>query len=251
MQEAPPAAKPPGKTERLPTGIKGFDELVEGGLVQGSTTALVGGTGVGKSIFGLQFIYAGAKKGEPGVYITFEQDADSLRSSAARFGMDLTKVEENGMLTIAEADPSKVLNLVKEGYGQIVEDIVKKKAVRVVVDSLSAFESMVQDDFERRRTIVGLSKWLNDHGCTTVMLAEAEETITITDKGEPEVARETDVAESVADGAIVIYDVLTGNVRSKALEVVKMRNTEITPKICPMEFGKDGIVVCPKHKISK
>ena len=57
--------------ERLSTGIKGFDELIQGGFPQGSTILVSGGAGTGKTIFGLSYLYAGAKNfNEPGLYIT-------------------------------------------------------------------------------------------------------------------------------------------------------------------------------------
>jgi len=56
------------------TGIKGFDELVQGGFPEGSSTLITGSPGTGKSIFGLQYIYNGAVKyKERGLYLTFEQ----------------------------------------------------------------------------------------------------------------------------------------------------------------------------------
>ncbi|HIP74098.1 MAG TPA: ATPase, partial [Euryarchaeota archaeon] len=53
---------------RVPTGIPGLDNLIQGGFPSGSTILLSGGAGTGKTIFALQYIYSGAALyNEPGV----------------------------------------------------------------------------------------------------------------------------------------------------------------------------------------
>lgn len=51
-------------TKRLSTGIPGLDEYLGGGLLPGTTTAIVAGTGLGKTQFSLQFLNAGCAAGE-------------------------------------------------------------------------------------------------------------------------------------------------------------------------------------------
>ncbi|MEM2145791.1 MAG: ATPase domain-containing protein, partial [Candidatus Jordarchaeaceae archaeon] len=65
--------------ERIPTGIKGFDELIQGGLIKGETYIISGVSGAGKSIFSMEFLYRGASQfDEPGLYVTFEETRQSL-----------------------------------------------------------------------------------------------------------------------------------------------------------------------------
>lgn len=215
--------------------------MIEGGLVCGSSNIVAGGCGSGKSTFAMQFLYSGAMNGEPGIYITFEQDPEDLRNMAARFGMDIAPLEAKGLFSIMVVDPSKIMNLVKEGYGQIVEEIRKMKARRVVVDSLSAFEIMVTNDFERRRVLFSFSRWLRKAGCTTLLISEIGQSIAQ--------ERDFDVSEFMADGVIVLYDVLQQSVRERAIEVLKMRQTKILRKICPFRFEDNGIVVYPDEEI--
>ena len=49
-------------TIRVPTGIKGFDQLVEGGFKKNSINLLVGGPGSGKTLFAMAFLYYGIIK---------------------------------------------------------------------------------------------------------------------------------------------------------------------------------------------
>ena len=65
--------------ERVKTGIPGFDDLVQGGFPKGASILVSGGTGSGKSIFAMQFIYNGAKQfNEPGLYVTLETNLKNI-----------------------------------------------------------------------------------------------------------------------------------------------------------------------------
>lgn len=69
------------ETERVKTGIEGFDQLVQGGFPRGSTVLLCGSPGTGKTIFGLEYLFNGASKfKEKGLYVTFDQSEDSLKN---------------------------------------------------------------------------------------------------------------------------------------------------------------------------
>ena len=123
--------------DRVNTGIKGFDELVEGGLPKGSVTLLTGIPGTGKTIFGLHYIYTGASDGETGLYVSIEQTPEELKAQAARFGMDFEKLEKAGkviFMTVPK-DNSK-FNLFK-----VINDLSNKiSAKRIVFDNLSTFD---------------------------------------------------------------------------------------------------------------
>ena len=56
------------------TGIVGFDQITNGGLPEGRVTAVIGGPGMGKSFFGLQFLLHRLRTaGDAGLFVTFEQ----------------------------------------------------------------------------------------------------------------------------------------------------------------------------------
>jgi circadian clock protein KaiC len=83
-----PAARP--GLVKVPTGIRGFDELTGGGLPAGRPTLVTGGAGSGKTLFGLEFLVRGAQElDEPGVLLAFEELAPDLADNAASLGFDL------------------------------------------------------------------------------------------------------------------------------------------------------------------
>ena len=91
------------KTEGIPSGIKGLDGLLEGGLVRGSITLLLGPPGTGKSFICHQFIHHGLKRGEPCLYVSTLLDSTRVKEQVRRaFGWDYGRYEERGLLRIVD-----------------------------------------------------------------------------------------------------------------------------------------------------
>src|SRR4051812_29257060 len=90
----------PHATEKLiksPSGIKGLDEIMCGGLPRGRPTLVCGGPGCGKTLLALEFLVRGATQfGEPGVFIAFEETPEDLTTNAASLGFDLAALEADG-----------------------------------------------------------------------------------------------------------------------------------------------------------
>ena len=84
------SASPNNQLQKCPTGIKGFDEITEGGLPKNRTTLVSGGAGSGKTLFGLDFLINGAIKfRESGVFMSFEETEDELYTDVASLNLDL------------------------------------------------------------------------------------------------------------------------------------------------------------------
>ena len=75
---------------KCPTGIKGFDEITEGGLPKKGVTLISGSAGSGKTLFGINFLINGANNyKEPGIFLTFEETDDELYKDVASLNLDL------------------------------------------------------------------------------------------------------------------------------------------------------------------
>src|SRR5215208_3718835 len=88
---------------KIPTRIRGLDEVLDGGLPLGRTTLVSGGPGSGKTVLGLEFLCRGAVAGSPGVFVTFEERAEAVRKNALSMGFDLAALEKAGKAAIVEA----------------------------------------------------------------------------------------------------------------------------------------------------
>ncbi|MHA1268316.1 MAG: RAD55 family ATPase [Candidatus Helarchaeota archaeon] len=92
--------------KKVPTGISGFDSLVEGGFNEGQSILIKGCPGSGKTTFALQFIVNGILKyKEPGLIIILKNQIENLKKEIKRFQISIDKFLDNKMLSIIDVSP--------------------------------------------------------------------------------------------------------------------------------------------------
>jgi len=79
---------------KMLTGIRGFDEITEGGLPRGRTTLVMGGAGCGKTVFALQTVINGVRANEAAIFVAFEESVGQIVTNAGTFGWDLPTLQE-------------------------------------------------------------------------------------------------------------------------------------------------------------
>jgi len=229
---------------KTPSGIKGFDEITFGGLPQGRPILVCGGAGSGKTLFGMEFLVRGATEfGEPGVFMTFEENEADLVSNFASLGFDLKKLETEQKISLdyvhvdrSEIEETGEYNL--EGLfvrlGFAVDAIGAK---RVVLDTLEALFAAFPNHFILRSEIRRLFRWLKDRGLTTVITAE---------KGEREGAlTRNGLEEYVSDCVIFLDHRVKKQISTRRLRVVKYRGTTHGTNEYPFLIDEGGISVLP------
>jgi len=223
--------------KRISTGISGLDPLIQGGFKRNSVNLVAGGAGTGKSIFAMQFIIEGLKKNEPGIYITFEEKKEKVYEDMLEFGWDLEKYEKSGKFSFLEYTPEQVKKILTEGGG-IVESIIEKiKVKRIVIDSITSFSLLYEDELTKKEAALALFELIDKWDCTGILTSqdESKDGHIITAAMEFEV-----------DGIILIYHVKKKGVRRRALEILKMRGTKIPEKTISLEITSKGIKIDPK-----
>src|ERR1039458_5163477 len=152
---------------KAPTGIKGFDEITEGGLPKHRTTLICGGTGSGKTLLGIDFLVKGAPLyNEPGVLISFEETENEIHQDLASLNLDLQglisqkKIKiEYVLLERRDIQDSGEFNL--EGlFVRLEHAIDAVGAKRVVLDSIESLFAGVTDAGILRLEIKRLFRWL-------------------------------------------------------------------------------------------
>ncbi|MEI8267270.1 MAG: ATPase domain-containing protein [Betaproteobacteria bacterium] len=172
LDALPPAELGAGTRLRLASGVPGLDDMLGGGLPQGCSVLVAGPSGSGKSILAAQFLAAGADAGEHGVLVAFEQHPDEWRIPK------LAGLIEAGQVSMVEA--RSVDLSIDEIVMQLLEEIRRTQARRVVIDSLSGFELSLaptfRDDF--RESMLRLVTALARAGVTVLMTCELEDRYT-------------------------------------------------------------------------
>lgn len=224
-------------TRRVPTGIPGLDELLEGGYVKGSIILITGGTGTGKTTFCAQFIFEGLKKGEPGVYITMEEDPEDIREDLKRFGFNFENYEKSGKFGFFYQNPFEVSDI----SSAVVDAINSVNAQRVVIDPVSIIGMYMKDPAVLRKRLFEIIRLLKKTGATTLVTSEILDN-EIGERGGGSLSREG-VSEFVADGVIVLNLFGVGGGITRSILIRKMRRTSHGTDVYPMEITGKGITI--------
>lgn len=234
---APPLDR---SVRRVPTGIPGFDELIEGGFEERTNTLAAGYAGTGKTTFAMQFLYNGALKwNEPGVYLSFAESKESIYRHCTNFGWDFYSLEQKGLARHLFYKAHQVNKLLEEGGGTVRDAISEIGAKRLVIDSITAYGLLFRDDYKQREALLLFFEMLVKWGCTSLIIAE--QLAGIVDARAGEIGFLTDgiiqFSYSTSDSEV------DGRIRKHQLEILKMRGTDHYNGVAQMTFTKQGLAV--------
>ncbi|BAN24917.1 ATPase domain-containing protein [Caballeronia insecticola] len=160
----------PDFSSRLSFGFADFDQMLGGGVVRGSTTTLVGPSGVGKTLLSLKFLQAGAERGERCVYFGFYESPERLIAKAQSVGIDLASAVQDGRLTV-HWHPAVEL-AIDELAVELVNAVRRSKASRLVVDGVDGFLQSANRTERFGLFLNALSHRLREAGVTTILTEE-------------------------------------------------------------------------------
>jgi KaiC/GvpD/RAD55 family RecA-like ATPase len=167
--------------EREEIGIKGFDNMLQGGIPKGSIIGISGPPGVGKSIFNLHFLLSGAKKGQKCVYISLEEPRENIDKMINQFSFakQFYNYEKQGKIVIKCFTYPEDEKIYSELFQKIRED---DDIRRLVVDSFNCFftatfnpETLnVSNEVNIRRMINHAFSMLRKKNLTTTLILEMQ-----------------------------------------------------------------------------
>lgn len=235
------------------TGIAGLDEITNGGLPSGRPTLVCGSAGCGKTLLAMEFLVRGATQfHEPGVFMAFEESTEELTQNVRSLGFDLNRlvkqkklvldfvrVERNEIEETGEYDLEGLfirLNAAIESIG----------AKRVVLDTIEALFSGLQNEGILRAELRRLFRWLKDKGVTAVITGERGDG-TLTRRG---------LEEYVSDCVVLLDHRVVDQVSTRRMRIVKYRGTTHGTNEYPFLIDEDGFSVLPitslglQHEVS-
>lgn len=226
------------------TGIPGLDQILEGGLIQHHSYLLVGAPGTCKTIFSLQWLLEGTKKGEKCLYITLAERFEEIEKNVKAFGWNLEEIE------FLDLSPGKKISSEEfqeyqifspnevEQFG-IWDEIIKKinviKPARLVIDSATQLRYLSLDEFQFRKHILSLVNYLNSNAITAFLLFEPTE-----------LERETSVALAVNGIIRLNLDISKSRLMGfRFLQIEKLRGSNFIPGVHPFKVTQNGIEIFP------
>lgn len=229
--------------ELAKSGIPGLDSLLGGGFLKGSIVALSGPTGCGKSTFGMQFLVNGAAKTkEPGLYISIEQNKQSMYFNFSGYKWDLEKLEKSKQVLFLDYPLYEVDQFLNANSA--IQEIINSAGIkRVVIDSIMPVALHFKDEDDRKKGFMKLIENIRKWGTTTMIISEDTPATT------QDVLPDTKYGiESFTDGWVHIYYLYSPKEkeRTRAVEVLKMKGIHHSSKIVPCEMTDEGFVIYSK-----
>ncbi len=228
--------------ERLSTGVAGLDAILGGGVPRNRLYLVHGEPGCGKTTLALQFLLAGAKAGEPGLYVTLSETREELGAVVRSHGWSLEGVNVFEVRASEEElkpeeqytafHPSEVE--LGETVQTLLDEVERVKPARLVIDSLSEMRLLARDPLRYRRQIVALKQFFVTRGSTVLFLDDPASKV-----GEHQF-------QTLAHGVVLLerHAPAYGRERRR-LQVAKLRGVEFHGGYHDFAIRRGGIQVFP------
>lgn len=221
---------------RIDSGITNLDRLIDGGFIVPSTTLLVGEPGTGKTLFGLQFLFHGARKGEKGLYITgLSEPGTAIKDFISSFAFYDEKLID-GMISIYDYGRSLSSYLPEKALAEIADIIARSGAKRLVLDPLPP-PYLFSAPIEYQRYLYRTLSKIKQLGIVAIFI------------GEHTIQVPTGMEGYMADGIIMFIVaptkdyVLPTKEYNLFIQIRKMRGTSHVRTILPLNIEKEGLRV--------
>ena len=224
------------------TGAAGLDEVLGGGLPPHRLYLLAGEPGTGKTTVALQFLLAGAARGERGLYVTLSESREELREVAASHGWSLDPIEifELGGEDAAAANDGYTLFHPAEVELQhtmerVLAAVARTEPRLVVFDSLSEMRLLARDPLRFRRQVLALKQYFIGRRCTVLLLDD-------------KTASEGDLQlHSIAHGVVELEHIaLEYGAERRRLQVRKLRGRRFHGGYHDFRIKTGGLAVFPR-----
>jgi len=224
------------------TGIRGLDEITDGGIPKGRPTLVCGSAGCGKTLLAMEFLVRGAAQyNEPGVFMSFEESSEELTQNVASLGFDLNDLAARKKMYIdqvrierSEIEETGEYDL--EGlFIRLNHAIDSIGANRVVLDTIESLFGGLANEGILRAELRRLFRWLKEKGVTAIITGE---------RGQNMLTRHG-LEEYVSDCVILLDNRVEGQISTRRLRIVKYRGSAHGTNEYPFLIDEKGISVMP------
>jgi circadian clock protein KaiC len=224
-------------SDKISSGVTGFDEITRGGLPRGRVSVVLGAAGCGKTIFALQGLVTGAKAGEPGLFVTFEESPKQILKDMSHFAWRLTALQGEGVefldaqlsQAIIQGGAFDLLGLLATVGARAAQLGCK----RVVFDGIDVLLGHLGDAALIRREVLRLREWVYASDLTAIVTAKADEL------GHP--ASEYAFLQFIADCVVSLQHRVCDGAALRMIRVAKYRGDAHSANELPFTITEAGI----------
>jgi len=215
-------------------GIPELDAMLRGGVRSGSITMLLGSSGSGKTVFGMQFLAEGLKRGERGLFFGFFEHPDAIVAKCRRVGIDgISEGIDRGLARVMWHRP--IEGVIDEIGDSLFDAVRTLNPARVVIDGMQGFERAA--DLPERLSDVysSIAQELERRRITTLYTAETpglfERDIHVPVNGLSAATQNIILLRHVEHNAAIL----------RSLAILKVRDDDYDPKVREIRISDDGI----------
>jgi circadian clock protein KaiC len=227
--------------DKAQVGIRGFDAITGGGLPRGRVTLVLGASGCGKTVFGMEFLVRGITEyGEPGAFVSFEESEEELTANFRSLGFDLERLAGENKLELDYIAVTPEMGTEAGEYDleglllRLEKATAAVGARRVVLDALPALFHGFSNAAAVRLALSRLFAWLKQRRITTVATAESSTELTSRSLGHS-------ISDCIVDLSVRVRE----RSATRYLRVIKYRGSAHQPDEFPFLISADGLSVLP------
>jgi circadian clock protein KaiC len=219
---------------KLPFGLADLDQMLRGGLRRGSITMVLGSSGSGKTLLGMQFLSEGVRRQERVVYFGFYERPDAILAKCQRVGIGgLKEGVEQGLAHMVWHRP--VEGVIDELGESLIQTIRSVRPQRLFLDGMDGFDRAA--DFPERMSHVysAIAQELERLGLTALYSTETRELF----------ARSIEVPinglSAATQNIILLRHVEHRATMLRVLAILKIRDDDYDARMRELRFTDDGI----------
>ena len=221
--------------EPIPSGVDALDEMLGGGLREGTACLVAGPSGGGKSAVAFQYAYAAAERGESASVFLFNERLETFYMRSRGLGMDMEEHVEAGRLHVQQVDTGVIA---PSEFAQRVRQTVEVDNARVVViDSLSGYVNAMLRQELLVSQIHELITYLSQHGVLTLLVVDQHGPLTIGDQTGP-----THVSYLADSVLLLAYRKESGR-RRRTISVLKQRHGPHSLGVHELHLSEQGLSI--------
>ena len=208
--------------------------MLRGGVRSGSITMLLGSSGSGKTVFGMQFLAEGLKRGERGLFFGFFEHPDAIVAKCQRIGIN--GIKEGVDRGLARVMWHRPIEGVIDEIGDSLFDAVRTlNPARVVIDGMQGFERAA--DLPERLSDVysAIAQELERRRVTTLYTTETRGLF------ESDIHVPINGLSAATQNIILLRHVEHRAAILRALAILKVRDDDYDPKMREIRITDDGI----------
>jgi circadian clock protein KaiC len=208
---------PPAQAQgRVSTGVENLDGMMNGGLLSGTSTLLLGFAGSGKTMLASHFLSQSSAE-QPGLYFGFYESPERLLAGADAMGLPLRQRVDEGTVRLLWHAP------MRQGLDKLAEilfaDVRQRRVRRLVIDGIDGFRQTAAYPERPIRFLTAIINELRHLDVTTLLTEETQKLFG------PEVEVRITGMSALVDNILLLEYLDVGTELKRLLSIVKQRSS--------------------------